>query len=165
VFRNRMGTWKRFWNLSSRDRRAALEAAAVIVSTRVALRSIGHRRWMALLAGSASPNTADILSRNSRQESIPVSPAGLARMTAGAARTLFFHPTCLERSIGLWWSLRRNGFAAEIHIGGRKDGGRFEAHAWVECAGAVLNDLSGEYLEFAAFSNSNPRPAAAREVH
>jgi hypothetical protein len=51
-----------------------------------------------------------------------------------------FHPTCLHRSLTLWWLLRRQGVASELRIGVRKEQGRFEAHAWVERAGVALND-------------------------
>jgi hypothetical protein len=152
-----MGTWKIFWNLNSRDRRAVLTAASVIVASRVGLRTMGYRGWSSLLlsrlsAGHARPSVDNAASL----------PERLVRLTAAAARNLPFKPTCLERSIGLWWLLRRRGFGAEIRIGGRKTGEQFEAHAWVEYAGIALNDSGDEHRSFSVFGDSEP--VAAREL-
>ena len=156
-----MGTWTRFWSLSRPDRSAALEAAAVIVASRVGLRVVGYRRWKSFLSGlsfrkgrTAPVRDADIACDDS--------PNHFARISGSAARNLFFHPTCLERSFGLWWLLRRRGFDTELRIGGRKEGGRFEAHAWVEYAGASVNDASDEHNRFSVFGHSSA--AGAREV-
>lgn len=87
-----------------------------------------------------------------------ISPADLARMEAGASRNLFFQPTCLERSLALWWMLRRGGNDAKVRIGGRKEGEKFEAHAWVECEGIELTDMGAmgaiEYSRFGVFDRS-----------
>jgi hypothetical protein len=61
------------------------------------------------------------------------------------------HPNCLERSMTLWWMLRRVGVAGELHIGARKDGGKLEAHAWVELGGEVLNDGAEVHQHYARF--------------
>ena len=45
---------------------------------------------------------------------------------------------CLQRSVVATWLLRRHGIAAELVIGYRPV--PFESHAWVEVAGAVVND-------------------------
>jgi hypothetical protein len=157
-----MGTWKRFWNLAGRDRIVALEAAAVIVATRVGLR-VGYRRWVSVLAAFFPP---DVISNENLfffdTAEARAEVNRIARVSSGAARRLFFRPTCLERSIGLWWVLRRRGIEAEIHIGGRKSGVRFEAHAWVKCAGTVLSDANDEYREFIAFDDANV--VAARQL-
>jgi hypothetical protein len=51
----------------------------------------------------------------------------------------------------LWWMLRRQGIHGELHIGARKQGGRFEAHAWVELDGRILNDDVGVHQHYARF--------------
>jgi hypothetical protein len=38
-----------------------------------------------------------------------------------------------------------------LHIGARKSQGRFEAHAWVEWDGHVLNDSSDVHKHYARF--------------
>jgi hypothetical protein len=76
------------------------------------------------------------------------------RVTAlaeAAFRRLPYHPTCLRRSLTLWWLLRRRGIDGELRIGVRKVGDRLEAHAWVQYQGVVLNDredVNGAYTPF-----------------
>lgn len=55
-------------------------------------------------------------------------------------RYSFHEATCLPASLLLWWLLRRRGIAADLCIGARTLTGEFEAHAWVEFEGVVLND-------------------------
>jgi len=62
-----------------------------------------------------------------------------------------FQANCLERSLALWWTLRLGGIQADLHIGGRKSGESFEAHAWVECSGQVLNDDADVHKHYARF--------------
>lgn len=160
-----MGSFTRFWRLSRRDRSTVIESAAVIMATRAGLRVLGYRRLKSILAKLASalvthPSNSDPDSTN---RALMVSaPADFERLIASAARRLFFQSTCLERSIGLWWLLRRHDFDAEIHIGGRKDGDRFEAHAWVESGGVVLSDVGDEHQRYATFVDSGA--IAGREL-
>jgi hypothetical protein len=61
----------------------------------------------------------------------------------------------------LWWMLRRDGVDGELHIGARKQGEKFEAHAWVELDGQVLNDGVEVHQHYARFDA--PIAAAAAE--
>lgn len=54
--------------------------------------------------------------------------------------TSVYPAQCLTRSLVLSYYLRRFGQAPEIHLGVRTITGRFQAHAWVSCGGAVLNE-------------------------
>jgi hypothetical protein len=65
-----------------------------------------------------------------------------------------YRATCLPRSLALWWLLRRRGIAADLRIGVRKEGGRFEAHAWTEWRGTVLNDGDDVGERFAVFQRA-----------
>jgi hypothetical protein len=144
VFRTFMVTWKKFLKLNRGDQRLALEAAAIMIATRIGLRIAGYRRWEHLLARFSSG-----IGHQNRDVS------GLARMTASVSRNLFFRPTCLEGSLAFWWMLRRRGNDAKVHIGGRKEGAKFEAHAWVECDGIELSDMGAvEFSRFAGFDRS-----------
>ncbi len=158
-----MGTWKRFWSLSRRDRNAALETAAVIVASRAGLRLTGYHPWKSLLSKLSHADLSASAIRKTKAFGDDDSPYHFARVAGSVARNLFFSPTCLERSCGLWWLLRRRGFDAELRIGGRKADGRFEAHAWVEYKGIPLNDAGDERGRFEAFGDS--RGFAARELH
>jgi hypothetical protein len=54
----------------------------------------------------------------------------------------------------LWRQLGRRGIAADLRIGARKEGGRFEAHAWVEMGSVVLNDSDATHMHYAPFDGS-----------
>lgn len=47
-------------------------------------------------------------------------------------------PPCLPRSLALRRFLARHGHAARLGLGLRREGGRFDGHAWVEAAGGVV---------------------------
>ena len=144
-------TWSRFWRLSGHARGVVLEAAAALAATHIGLRLAGFRRWKAALAWLV-PEPAG--------RSIAVEPGNaemareIARLEQSAARHLFLRTNCLERSLVLWWLLEKRGIATELRIGARKEAGRFEAHAWVEFEGAVLNDAGDEHHHFVPFEGS-----------
>jgi hypothetical protein len=74
-----------------------------------------------------------------------------------------WRPNCLERSLALWWLFRLNAIDGELHIGGRMNDGRFEAHAWVELDGQVLNDSTDIHKHYARFDA--PIAAGEGELH
>ena len=57
-------------------------------------------------------------------------------------RVLPYESRCLLESLALLWLLRRAGVAATLVLGVRTLMGPFEAHAWVEYDGLVLNDAA-----------------------
>jgi len=143
-----MGTWQRFWRLSGFERDIALEAAACLPATWVGLRVAGFRRWKSLLEWLAPRIEANAAASN---VSLEETARQIARMEAAAARNLFFGTNCLEQSLVLWWLLRIRGIAAELRFGARKEANRFEAHAWVEFHGTILNGAGEENIDFAPF--------------
>jgi hypothetical protein len=143
-----MGTWRSFWRLSGFERGIALEAAAGLMATWVGLRFTGFRRWKRFL-GWLAPRVVPDAAASS--VSLEETARQVARMEEAAARNLFFGTNCLEQSLVLWWLLRIRGIGAELRIGARKDANHFEAHAWVEFRGAILNGLEEEHLHFAPF--------------
>ena len=78
------------------------------------------------------------------------------RMVRAAASYGGGHPTCLEQSLVLWWLLGRQGIASSVRIGAHKAAGRFQAHAWVECNGAALNEADGLHRHYAVFDTAFP---------
>jgi len=78
-----------------------------------------------------------------------------AVLTAQIVRAASHHGigrrNCLKESLAIWWLLARQGIACDLRLGVRKDGEKFEAHAWVECGGAPLNDTETELPYFEAF--------------
>ncbi|MGH9682086.1 MAG: lasso peptide biosynthesis B2 protein [Candidatus Acidiferrales bacterium] len=143
-----VNTWRRFWRLDATERGIVLEAAAALAATWAGLRLSNFRGWKSVL-GLFVPQA------DSRSSALPADLLATARiiaqMESSAARHLFFTPNCLERSLVLWWLLRRRRIPVELRIGGRKESGRFEAHAWVEVAGAIFDDAAGEHRGFAPF--------------
>jgi hypothetical protein len=152
-----METWRAFWRLNGYARGLVLEAAAALLATWLGLRLAGFRRWKAVLAWFV-PGLS-VLGRASGPAAAD-SARAIARLQQAAASHLFFRANCLEQSLTLWWLLRRRGIAAELRVGARKDAGRFEAHAWVEFEGAILNDAGDEHLHFVPFDG----PLAAPET-
>lgn len=137
-----------------------LRAAMVLPLTEIGLRALGFQRCKQL---------AEKLFLQARP--LPVLSPTLQRETAlrvlRAVRSAELHgpahPNCLERSMTLWWMLRRKGVEGELHIGARKEGPRFEAHAWVELGGEVLNDGADVHEHYARFDA--PLAAAVGAEH
>jgi hypothetical protein len=140
--------WRRYRLRAPQERRLILCATAALPLTAIGLRLFGFQRWK------------ELTEKFSRSSSIPQSlPAGVqsesAVRTMRAVRSAELHgftrPNCLERSMTLWWMLRREGIEGELHIGARQIAGKFEAHAWVELGGQVLNDVAEVRQQYARF--------------
>jgi hypothetical protein len=144
-----MTTWRSYRRLSRGDRKLVAATAAALLATRVGLRLAGLQRWRSMLAQKTS-----LLGRTF--------PAGLAlevgqKLAAiqdAVSRHLLWQPTCLEKSLVLWWQLGRRGIASELRIGARKEAGRFKAHAWIEMGNVVLNDSGETHMHYAPFDGS-----------
>jgi hypothetical protein len=70
-----------------------------------------------------------------------------------AARHLPWQPTCLPRSLVLWFLLRRQGVPAELRIGVQKSEHQLKAHAWVEVDHRVVNDTPDIATEYRPFED------------
>ncbi len=79
-----------------------------------------------------------------------------SRMVNAAIGHVWRASTCLEKSLALWWLLGRQGIACEVRIGARKQGGKFEAHAWLERDGVAVNEPQEEHRHYAAFDAAFP---------
>jgi hypothetical protein len=140
--------WRRFRKRPREDCRLILRAAVILPLTEIGLRLFGFRRWKKLIEKFSLPaHSTQSLPADARRET--------ALRALRAVRSVELHgptnPNCLERSMTLWWLLRRDGVDGELHIGARKDGGKFEAHAWVELDGQVLNDGVEVHEHYARF--------------
>lgn len=132
-----------------------MEALFLLPVNAAAFRVIGYRRWHAVLGAFISRNPQT--SRNVNGPSV-LSPQRIAQLVHAASREGTGTGACLERALALWWILRRRRLPAELRIGARLQAGRFEAHAWVQLDGAVLNDDEA-LLQYAPFD----RPATGTE--
>jgi hypothetical protein len=151
---------RRFRVRPREDRTLILRAALILPAIETGLRLFGFRRCKRWIEKFSPP------SRN--PQSMPASIQHEKALRAvRAVRSAELHgpanPNCLERSLALWWLLRREGVDGELHIGARKEGGRLEAHAWVELRGQVLNDGPEVHQHYARFDA--PIAAAVEESH
>jgi len=143
-----LAKWRRFRRRPPEDRLLILRAAMILPLTEIGLRLFGFRRWKELIEKFSLPaSRLEPLSKDFQRE--------VALRAVRAVRSVERHdptnPNCLERSMTLWWLLRRKGIEGELHIGARKQGARFEAHAWVELGGQVLNDIPDIHKHYARF--------------
>jgi len=143
-----LAKWRRFRKRPREDRALILLATVLLPSSMAGLRLFGFQRWKAIVQKLFTPSRSNRAFRNESERDI-------ARRAALAIRSVELHgptqPNCLERSITLWWLLRCAGIECELHIGARKEGGRFEAHAWIELSGQVLNDEQEVDHQYARF--------------
>jgi hypothetical protein len=144
--------WRRFRKRPREDRTLILHAALILALTEIGLRLFGFRRWKELIEKFSLPaQPPQSLSADVQRET--------ALRALRAVRSVPLHgptnPNCLERSMTLWWMLRRDGIDGELHIGARKEGGQFMAHAWVELGGQVLNDGAEVHQQLCALRRSD----------
>jgi hypothetical protein len=140
--------WRRFWKLPVPERGFVLRAMAFLPLTEIGLHVIGFRRWKQFIEQvSPSPSRPQFLESADELRMTEK----ITRAASAAERHVFGKPNCLERSLTLWWLLRRAGIDGELHIGARKYESRFEAHAWVELRGVILNDSPDVHQHYARF--------------
>ena len=147
-----MSRWSRFRRLSAPDRTSLVKALVLLPVTGAALSLIGLRRWQGFLSWLAPrrKSHADNLSPELVARKLD-SARSVGRMVAAASREGFYHAQCLPQSLVLWWLLLWRHEPAELHIGVRQVEAKFEAHAWVELFGCVVNDTDGVRQDFVAF--------------
>lgn len=143
--------WSRFWSLAWRERWLLMTALVMQPAVAASLRLLGFRSTCALLQAT-SPAPA-------RPAAAPRRPvAATARMVDVAAHRGAPRGTCLTRSLTLWWLLRWQGVDSDLRIGVRRSDRKFEAHAWLERDGVVLNDrpdVSQDYSPFTPIDLAN----------
>ncbi len=144
-----MNRWRRFRKLPRPERRMLLAALVELPMSGLALRILGFRRLQSLLSR---------LARRPRKNENATTPAVLpeaqtaARMVETASREGFYQANCLEQSLTLWWLLHHRKIAGQLRIGVRKLNEKFEAHAWVELDGIVLNDDADVHDHYSSFT-------------
>jgi hypothetical protein len=84
-------------------------------------------------------------------DSLKMKMALTAHMVNAADRHGLVHPSCLAKSLTLWWLLGRQGITSRLRIGIRKENDQLEAHAWVEREGVALNEPEERHHHYAAF--------------
>jgi transglutaminase-like putative cysteine protease len=121
--------------------------------TRIALRIFGYRRWQRLLfltvPGIIDAKVTDEIITEARRTARLVRAAGEGIVKG----------SCLEQSVVLWWLLRRQRRPCELRIGVRMAAAGFEAHAWVEVGGKVVNDSEDVRQDYAPFEQDIAKAA------
>lgn len=102
--------------------------------------------------------TRSALHKNLSVPIFPADPDSLGKKAAltahlvnAADRHGLVHPSCLAKSLTLWWLLARQGITSCLRIGIRKEKGKLEAHAWVDREGEALNEPEERHRHYAAF--------------
>jgi Transglutaminase-like superfamily len=153
--------WKLLQRFNALDRRTQgffLRAAILLPVIAASLRLRGLRATQRTLGRFLStPNVPGCKFDGSMAKDA----ARIARMVHAAARYGLVRPTCLEKSVALWWFLGRRGIASSLRIGTRKSGDRLEAHAWIEFGGSALDDAGVSHRSYAPFDA--PLPAFSRK--
>jgi hypothetical protein len=145
---------RRFSSLDSEARGIFLRAAILLPVIAVNLRVRGFRATQeSLLRFLAHPR---LVSREgSTDPRLAFERTRItARMINAAGRHAWPGSTCLEKSLALWWLLRRQGIESELRIGARKLDGKFEAHAWVERERIAVNEPQEGHRHYAPFNES-----------
>jgi hypothetical protein len=141
--------WERLRRFSALERPAQkLFLRALVLLPLVAL----SLRWRGFRATQAALQR--FLSNPSQEPDGPVMSkdvAVTAHMVNAADRHGLVHPSCLAKSMALWWLLGRQGIPSHLRIGIRKEKEKFEAHAWVERDGAALNEPDEHHHHYVAF--------------
>ena len=128
-------------------------ASVLLPLISLSLRIRGFRATQAALQGFSIPSKT--VKRVGEQMMDAEDVRVAVRMVNAAAR-YGLGATCLEKSLTLWWLLRREGIVSNVRIGARKASGKFEAHAWVERDGAALNEPGAAHRHYATFDAAFP---------
>jgi hypothetical protein len=144
--------WERFRRFRALDREARrlfFRAAALLPFVGMSLRTRGYKKTQAWLQKRLERRNVAALDAGSRGELVHKT----CRMVRAAEHNGLTRCTCLEESLALWYLLGRQNISSRIRIGVRKQAGKFEAHAWVECEGEALNQSEELHRHYAPFES------------
>jgi hypothetical protein len=127
-------SWRTWRSLPWTERRLFVQALLLLPLVDLALRAGRYQSVYAFLQ-----RRSPLGSRVPEGRELPTAYR-YAQLVDAASRRNPFEATCLRRSLVLWWLLRRDGVDGMLRVGVRRPEGAFEAHAWVEVDGQVVND-------------------------
>jgi hypothetical protein len=139
---------QRFVELTAQERWILLKAIVLLSAIAVGRRWLSFKQLRSILGRAKSLKPGAM---NDDVSSL-VEARRIARMVQIAADHGFFRPSCLERALALWALLQLDGIKSELRIGARKENDRFQAHAWVEFQGTVLDDANDVDRRYAVFT-------------
>jgi hypothetical protein len=133
-----MGRVGKFLRLSSRDQKLVVSAALSMVRAAIGLRVLGFDR-MRQRAQIPSRQSRGWCGPPPRRTVAPPPPERIAWAVRAVGVATPRGSNCLVRALATQAMLARYGYPSELKIGVRKsEDGAFAAHAWLECAGAVI---------------------------
>jgi hypothetical protein len=125
----------KFMRRSKREKLLIAIAAATLIAVRIELKLIGfrHRRWIGE-SHPPRPNGSD-----AKRRGASFSAEEIAWAVKAASARIPGATNCLVRALALKYLLNLFAHDANLRLGaGHLEGGRFEAHAWIESGGRVL---------------------------
>jgi Transglutaminase-like superfamily len=136
-----MGTAAKFIRLDRRDRALALAAARTLAVTWLGLHTAGftavERRASRVVAHDPRPYVW--CGPPPRSSVAPPTVDRIAWAIRAASRFIPGASNCLVRALATQTLLGRFGYRSQLRLGVRKpEDGSFAAHAWLECAGAIV---------------------------
>jgi len=146
-----MNKWNKLRRLGGSERWRLLQAAILLPFTALCTRAFGFNRCYSILKHHVPlESTID----SSKNASVNEHARVLTRIVNIAAAHGPFRANCLQRSLVLWWLLRREKIGGDLRIGVRKNKHLIEAHAWVEFNGRCINDSQDAVQSFVPFNQA-----------
>lgn len=143
-----INNWRKLKSLSWSELMLLIQALLLLPLVAFGIKCFGFRGFYGAIA-----NLNRRKDKVQEREGIKEARA-IAKLVEIASRYGLYKPNCLQKSLLLWWLLRRRGIESELRIGVRKKAEVLEAHAWVEYQGCVLNDRSDVDQHFAPFAGA-----------
>jgi Transglutaminase-like superfamily len=139
----------RYRRLDPEARQLFKRAAVLLPRIAISLRAFGFKKTKEALQKKLPLPLPPPL-----DESVAETVQRTCQMVRAGAHYSLLRPTCLVESLALWHLLERQGIPSSLRIGVRKTFQKFEAHAWVEYAGAALNQSDEQHQHYAAFDRA-----------
>jgi hypothetical protein len=149
-----IAAYRSFSALDRADRRLVLEAAVLMAFAWTGLRLLRFATLRRALDRFAGPPAC---AKSRQTHAALIGRVGWA-ITATAAR--FPAANCLVQALAAVTILRSRGVACELRIGvraGDNGAGPIEAHAWVDCGGAVAVGAVDDLTEFKMLAALRPQ--------
>jgi hypothetical protein len=123
-------------SLSPIEWQILIASSVLLPLVALSLKLVGFKRTQVFIGDPISIYSKAFSSK----PKMPVLARKIARMVPVAANYGLHRSSCLEKSLVLWWLLKRKGIEAQLRIGVQKEGSVFGAHSWLELDGKVLID-------------------------
>ena len=121
-------------------------ALTILPAVTLFLKLFGYKRLLGWLDRTSPPVSHTVKSKAGPEQARMIERYARAVALAASRGPVF--GTCLSRSLTLQWLLRWRQIEADLCIGVRRQAGVFEAHAWLERNGIVINDRPEVQQEF-----------------